>query len=122
MTERHATGIYNANGFAEHVTWGECFEKTQMVTGTDTTFTWVQEEFLRVQNLGGNELPIFAYSEDAGIFGFNNHKALAAGLHFRPIAETIRDTLQWEASEGEHKMGLTGDREQELLSAWGTQK
>jgi 2'-hydroxyisoflavone reductase len=118
LTERHATGAYNVNGFAEHLTWGECFDKAQMVTGTDTLFTWVSEDFLRSQNLDGGELPIFAFSEDMGIFGFNNHKAIAAGLHFRPIAETIRDTLLWDSAEGTHKLGLTPEREQELLRAW----
>ncbi len=118
MVERHAVGIYNTHGLGSHLTWGECFDRAQMVTGTDTTFTWVSEDFLRAQNFEGGELPIFAFSEDLGIFTFNNHKAISAGLHFRPITETIRDTLLWDASEGVHKLGLKPEREQELLRAW----
>lgn len=118
MTERYAAGIYNVNGLGAHLTWGECFDKVQWVTGTDTTFTWVNESFLRAQKLSDGELPMFAFAEDAGIFTVNNHKAIAAGLHFRPIAETIRDTLLWDATEGNHRLGLSFAREQELLRAW----
>lgn len=121
MTERHATGIYNLNGLGTRLTWGECFDKAQLVTGVDTTFTWVSEEFLKAQSLGEGDLPMFSFSEDAGVMTFNNHKAIAAGLHFRPYAETIRDTLLWDASEGVHKLGLQPEREQELLRAWQAQ-
>ena len=46
-------------------------------------------------------------------------KATAAGLTFRPLAETIADTLAWDAqrelprAEG---VGLSPEREQELLA------
>lgn len=118
MVERHATGVYNTHGLQSHLTWGECFDKAQRVTGTDTTFTWVSEEFLKAQTFEPTDLPIVAFSEDVGIFTFNNHKAIAAGLHVRPVAETIRDTLLWDAAEGAHKLGLNPGREAELLKAW----
>lgn len=121
MVERHATGVYNVHGLNTHLTWGECFDKAEMVTGTDTTFTWVSEAFLREQKLDEGDLPLFAGAEEIGIFTFNNHKALAAGLHCRPIAETIRDTLLWDASEGKPRLGLKPEREQELLQAWHAQ-
>jgi 2'-hydroxyisoflavone reductase len=122
MTERHATGIYNTNGLRAPLTWGECFEQTRALTGTDTEFVWVNEEFLRAQNLDESALPMFAFKQDAGIFSFNNHQAIAAGLHFRPIAETIRDTLLWDAADGVCKLGLSPEREQELLRAWHEQE
>jgi 2'-hydroxyisoflavone reductase len=46
-------------------------------------------------------------------------KAVAAGLTFRPLAETIADTLAWDKerelprAEG---VGLSREREQELLA------
>jgi nucleoside-diphosphate-sugar epimerase len=118
MTERHAIGIYNLNGVGSRLSWGECFDHVQFVTGTDTNLTWVSEEFLKAQTLGEGDLPMFAFSEEASVMTFNNHKAVSAGLHFRPISDTIRDTLIWDAAEGGHKLGLALDREQELLRAW----
>lgn len=122
MVERHATGIYNANGLASHLTWGESFEKAQLLTATDTEFVWVDQEFLRAQKLDDGDLPMFAFAEDVGIFTMNNHKALAAGLRTRPVAETIRDTLLWDAAEGARKLGLNTEREQEVLRTWYAQK
>jgi 2'-hydroxyisoflavone reductase len=57
----------------------------------------------------------------AGFFSFDNSKALASGLAFRPLAETVRDTLAWDAtrSAGQSpRAGISHEREAELLSAW----
>lgn len=118
MTERRATGIYNTHGFANRVSWGEMFAHARQLTAAGTEYTWVDEDFLRAQGVSEADLPIFAFSADSGIFTFDNHKALAAGMRFRPIADTIRDTLLWDAAEGQNKAGLTREREAELLRAW----
>lgn len=118
MVERRALGIYNTTGFNAPLTWGEAFEKTRLVTGADTTLVWVNEDFLKTQSLQEGDLPMFAFAEDAGVFGFNNHKAISAGLHFRAIGETITDTLLWDVSGGTRRSGLKPERERELLSGW----
>ena len=40
-------------------------------------------------------------------------RAVAAGLTFRPLAETARDVPEWTG-----KAGLSPEREAELLAAW----
>jgi 2'-hydroxyisoflavone reductase len=54
-------------------------------------------------------------------------KAVGAGLRFRPLAETARDTLAWARTAGPAQpksgvqlgpVGLTAEREAELLEAW----
>ena len=48
-------------------------------------------------------------------------RAIGAGLTFRPVEETIRDTLAWDATlppDREVNAGLPPDREAELLRAW----
>jgi 2'-hydroxyisoflavone reductase len=45
-------------------------------------------------------------------------KAVENGLAFRPLEETIRDTLAWDAERGAPPLegvGLTPERERELL-------
>jgi hypothetical protein len=53
------------------------------------------------------------------------------GLTFRAVADTIEDTLRWDAGRavpdagsgyglGARGVGLTPDREAELLAAWGS--
>jgi hypothetical protein len=48
--------------------------------------------------------------------------AVAAGLTFRPIQQTIRDTAEWDATRGDYEpaAGLPPERERELLEAWRT--
>jgi 2'-hydroxyisoflavone reductase len=43
-------------------------------------------------------------------------RALAAGLTFRPLAETVRGTL--DHAETTDAAGLRPEREAELLAAW----
>ena len=52
-----------------------------------------------------------------------NAKAVAAGLKFRPHAETSKDTLAWwkttsELRRAKMRAGLTKEREAEVLAAW----
>lgn len=51
----------------------------------------------------------------------NYWKAIAQGLIFRSVVETIADTLAWDKSKptSEHKaVGLSRQREAEVLTAW----
>jgi len=48
-------------------------------------------------------------------------KAIGAGLKFRPLEETVRDTLEWAKTrpvDHEWRAGLTPEREAQVLAAW----
>ena len=46
-------------------------------------------------------------------------RALASGLHCRPLADTLRDTSTWgHAEPARPNVGLAPEREAELLAAW----
>ena len=68
------------------------------------------------------DLPLWiAGDEDSGMLAINAEKAIGAGLTFRSLEETIRDTYNWSKSRPfEHKWraGLLPEREQELLTEW----
>jgi 2'-hydroxyisoflavone reductase len=96
----------------------------------------VDEEFLLGRGVEPwSGLPIWLPEEDeAHRFFLSNKidKALAAGLTFRPLADTIRDTLAWQ-SQNEvttaDKPGvpvpdqtLKPERERELLAEWHREK
>ena len=58
-----------------------------------------------------------------GFNRMNAGRAQAAGLTYRPLNVTVRDTLEWARTEppqrwSEMRVGLTGEREAELLRAW----
>ena len=65
------------------------------------------------------ELPLWLPKGRRGHFDIR--KAIAAGLTFRPVADTIRDTELWHRSRpADHRWrgGLAAARETALLTAW----
>jgi 2'-hydroxyisoflavone reductase len=58
--------------------------------------------------------------ENQGFSRMDVSKAIHAGLKFRPLEETIRDTLAWAQSRSadhEWRAGLTAEREADVLAA-----
>jgi 2'-hydroxyisoflavone reductase len=52
----------------------------------------------------------------------NCSKAIADSLTFRPVAETVRDTLAWKGTGEELKVGLEPEQERRLLQEWPKQE
>ncbi len=119
MAEAGATGIYNATGPARGSTMSEVLDACQAVSGNHASFTWVDEPFLIEHEVRPwIELPLWLPEEYNGIFEIRNDKAIAAGLTFRALAETARDTLAWSRtapSDAEWNAGLEPEREAKLL-------
>lgn len=98
MLEQETGGAFNAVGPATRMTMGEMLVVTRSTTGADTEFTWVAADFLSDHNAS---FPI--WHAPSGEFGavhqVNGGRARAAGLTFRPVADTVRDTLEWWKSQ-----------------------
>ncbi|MDP9373627.1 MAG: SDR family oxidoreductase [Chloroflexota bacterium] len=124
MAETGGTGVYNATGPADPLTLGRLLDACNEVGGGDARFTWVDEGFLLAEGVGPwMELPLWVPDtpEMAGFAAVDCRKAIAAGLTFRPLADTIRATLDWDAtrsSNHEWRAGLAPAREAHLLAAW----
>ena len=122
--EQGTTGTFNATGPATRTSMREMLEACREGTGSDATFTWVDEAFLVEQGVGPwMELPLWLpESSEAtrGMLAVSIERALAAGLTFRPLAETARDTVAWYRANGspELKAGMARERERELLEKW----
>ena len=114
MTERRETGAYNAVGPKGVLTMREMLETCREVSGSDARFTWVSDELLKEH---GVKLPLWQPEKEEGVDAVRNDKAVAQGLTFRPLADTVRDTLAWasEAPEERASSRLTPEREAELL-------
>ena len=122
LTEGRVTGTLNATGPADTLTLGTLLDACRTETGSDARFTWVSEAFLTEQNVVPyTEMPLWVPSEEAGFGRFDLTRAKASGLTYRPLAETIRDTLAWDRTlpaEAERRNGLKPEREAALLAAW----
>jgi 2'-hydroxyisoflavone reductase len=121
MVEAGATGPYNATGPEYPLTMGRMLEACRAATGSGTELVWVGDEFLVSEEVGQwMELPLWlAEPEVEGLLSVDVSRALDSGLSFRPLADTIRDTLAWrgdaELNEG---IGLAPEREAQLLRKW----
>lgn len=125
MIEKGKTGIYNADGSPGRVTMGDLLSACASESGSDATFTWVSEAFLLEQEVGmWMEMPLWvpeSQEEYTGFFAFDSRKAVAEGLAYRPLAETVRATLEWDATlppERVLRAGITREREKALLAKW----
>ncbi|MFQ5680044.1 MAG: NAD-dependent epimerase/dehydratase family protein [Gemmatimonadota bacterium] len=124
LAEQGTTGTFNATG--RTLTMGELLHGIRAVTVEPTTFTWVEAEFLaRMGVRPWSDMPVWVppRGETAGFAYFDIRRALEAGLTFRPLAETVRDTLRWHFTRPEERRaklraGLTPAREAEVLEAW----
>jgi 2'-hydroxyisoflavone reductase len=119
-TESGLSGVFNATG--ETLTFEGLLDECRRVAGSGAEIVWVSRDHLLASGVGEwMELPLWIASpEFSGMSRADISKAVAAGLTFRPLAETIRDTLEWDRSRGnyEPQAGLAPGREAELLAGW----
>jgi 2'-hydroxyisoflavone reductase len=133
MTEGRETGVFNASGPDHVLTMGDLLETCRAASAGGSWFTWVDETFLTERGVEPwNHLPLWLPESSATHRYFHRasiDRALAAGLTFRPLADTVRDTLAWQRSSAgrplPEKSGvampdatLRPEREAELLEEW----
>lgn len=123
LLERDVAGTYHATGPEAPLTLGAALERIAREVGGDARLTWVAEEFLLEQKVGAwMELPLWVPKADQAFLTLDNARAVAAGLRFRPLEDTARDTLAWEratpATDLPASSALTPEREAELLEKW----
>jgi 2'-hydroxyisoflavone reductase len=92
------TGTFNATGPAQPLTLGETLERIRDATRSGAELEWVDGEVLRAQGLEPwDDVPLWLdlphHPELRGFMAVDVTRALAAGLTFRPIEETVRDVL-----------------------------
>jgi len=66
----------------------------EAIGGADTTVEWVHPDESALQPL---DFPLWAGPEPVGMMAMDPSAAIAAGLTFRPLAQTVRDTAEWLA-------------------------
>jgi hypothetical protein len=94
----------------------------QQATRSEATFTWASARFLAEQQvMPWMHLPLWVPDAKRGMLQADITKAMADGLTFRPLSETVSDTLRWAQSRPdvyEWRAGLSPEREAEVLAAW----
>jgi 2'-hydroxyisoflavone reductase len=117
-------GVYNGTGAP--IPMGDLLTRSKAALNSNAEFTWVSREFLAEKEVQPwSDLPVWL-PPDPGLEGAATVKidrALAIGLKFRPLEETVTSTVAWfntlpEPRRAKMRAGLTREREAELLAAW----
>jgi len=124
--ESRTLGVFNATGPARELTMGRTLAGVAAAVGPSAKLVWVPESFLDAHDVSAwSDLPVWVpgHGDTAGFARRDIRRALAAGLTFRPLATTAKETLAWfetqpAARQAKLRAGLTGDREAQLLAQW----
>jgi 2'-hydroxyisoflavone reductase len=130
MAETGHTGVFNGVGPATPRPLAELLYGIRAVTTTETTFTWVNYDFLT--NIGirpYSDMPVWMPPTEGrqGFARFDLTPEVEAGLTFRPLAVTAQDTLEYHFSRPPERQaalraGISDEREAEVLTAWLARK
>ncbi|HWE80491.1 MAG TPA: NAD-dependent epimerase/dehydratase family protein [Gaiellaceae bacterium] len=125
LVEDRTTGVFNATGPVEPLTLGALLDECKAISRSDARFVWAPDDFLLGHGVAPYiELPLWVPGLDGGYPEVDVSRAVAAGLTFRPIGDTIRDVLVGEGFDARtagsfglprRPAGLDPGRETELL-------
>ena len=102
--ENGLSGVFNAT--SEGIPWAELLAAARV--------TWVPDAFLQEHEIGEwMELPLWIASENG--LRVDVSRAVTSGMRTRPLSETLAGASDAPAVDG---VGLTPEREAELLAAW----
>jgi len=123
LVEQRTTGRFNALGPAQPMAWGRVIAACQQATATPGRPTWIPGEFIARQT--DIDFPIWApyVGDSKGFHTWQNRRAVQAGLRFRPIEQTVADTLAWyqgqlKEAQGRTRLAFTPEQEAEVLKRW----
>ncbi|MFJ8622873.1 NAD-dependent epimerase/dehydratase family protein [Kitasatospora sp. NPDC093550] len=119
-------GPYNVVSPSGHATMGELLEACVRATGSDAELRWTDPERILAAGVEPwTELPVWLAPGELYAFLHTGsvERAIGAGLHCRPVAETVEDTWAWLRSIGGDapqrgdriRAGLDPEREAALL-------
>jgi 2'-hydroxyisoflavone reductase len=131
MAAARRSGTFNATGPDYRLTMQAMLDACREGTNSQATFTWVDDEFLSTHDVSPwEEMPLWlpANLNMDGMLQTDISKALASGLRFRPLVQTVRDVWAWiQASPAEASgdtsglvgpAGLAAEKETNVLNEW----
>jgi 2'-hydroxyisoflavone reductase len=126
LVEARTVGTFNALGPTGTLTMRDALTACNAAGGNKARLTWVPWKFLAEQQVAPwQDMPMWVPEQEEPGFGtMSNTRAVNAGLTFRPIGDTARDTLAWLAEQPAEERaklsssGISRDREAKVLAAW----
>jgi 2'-hydroxyisoflavone reductase len=128
LLEQQRAGIYNVAGPSKTLTAYEFYTAAAEALEANVTFTYVDHyDFLAAHKIDVSIPWAMLRGNDDGMMSVRNDRAIGAGLTFRPLAVTVRDTLAWwpsvpEARRTRPRFSITPELEATALADWHARK
>lgn len=124
LLEDRRGGIYNAVGPKSAMTSREFYTRAQAAINPQVTLVFVDDYALLDANKIDSSVPwILLKDKDFGHQSIKNDKVVSAGLRFRPVEQTLKDTLNWWATvpaerRAKPRFAVSEETEAKVLAAW----
>lgn len=124
VIENRTLGTFHVTSPQEPYTLQQILGTAKDITASDANFVHVDADWLVENEVAPwMELPLWIPSDEGqAMMNVDIQRALDAGLTFRPLEDTIRDTLAWydeiKGDEKEFPAGMKPEKESELLQKW----
>jgi 2'-hydroxyisoflavone reductase len=124
LLEAGRGSVYNVVGPKDAMTMAEFLEQAQRALGTDARFTRVDDYAFLSEHKIEEAIPwAMLKGNDDGMMSIRHERAEEAGLRYRPLAGTVRDTNAWWAKEPEarrksSKFTISPEQEAAALADW----
>jgi 2'-hydroxyisoflavone reductase len=122
LLERGNGGVYNV-ARSPLAAW-TFYDEAAKAIDANVTLTRIEDyDFLEAHKIQYSVPWALAKGDWYGMMSVKNDRAVAAGLQFRPLATTVRDTLAWwqtvpEARRTSPKFAITPELEAKALADW----
>jgi 2'-hydroxyisoflavone reductase len=126
MARARSTGVFNTVGPQRPLQMEWMLESCRVEADSDAELVWASDEFLLEQDVvPWKELPLWIADfpgRERYFLSVSNERAVAAGLTFRRIMDTIRDVRLWQeehlgTEEPDSSHAISRRREEQLLRA-----
>jgi 2'-hydroxyisoflavone reductase len=124
LLEEKGSGIYNVAGPRAAMSASAFYEAARAALDAKVTYVYVDDYAFLSDHKIDEAIPwAMLKGNDYGMMSVNNARAIRAGLGFRPLATTVRDTLSWwptvpEARRAKPRFTITPEMEAKALAAW----
>jgi 2'-hydroxyisoflavone reductase len=122
LIEKEATGTFHAMSPPPPFTMADMLEAiAAAVAPPGHQLVWVDADFLKAEGVDESVLPLWGADDPQKyVLAADPARAMATGLSPRPLAQTIRETLEWATSDpnANRGNGLERARESDVLRKW----
>ena len=124
LLEDKRSGVYNVAGPKQPLLAHDFYRAAAKAIDANVTFVDVDDYDFLAEHKIDEAIPwAMLKGNDDGMMSVKNDKAIAAGLTFRPLATTVRDTLAWwptvpQARRDKPRFAITPEREAKALADW----